>query len=209
MYTQIVYPDLTTVGLIGWCLSFVEDAYNTPHLGATATDAWNDTRHPHKLESLPANVQVPVWYSYWENGLNFGHVAINVPGRGVLSSPYKANGTQQWFKDVEECRRVMGCQAYLGWSEDLATVQLISEGGDVSTVGEVEFNDLYRAFFGPMEVNPPTDNDRKRWIGAETNTVIRAMEADPRHSAWLGYIEDLKKPSKFKPYTGNQLYEQA
>lgn len=72
-------------------------------------------------------------------------------------------------------------------------------GNDVSTVGEVEFNNLYIAFFGPMEVNPPTTDDRKRWVGAETNTVIRAMQADPRHPAWLAYVESLKQSSQ--PYT--------
>lgn len=62
-----------------------------------------------------------------------------------------------------------------------------------STVGEVEFNDLYRAFFGPMERNPVTSDDRKRWIGAETNTVIREMEADARHMNYLRYILDIEK----------------
>lgn len=86
--------------------------------------------------------------------------------------------------------------------------QQLKGGADVSTVGEVEFNDLYRAFFGPIEVNPPTADDRKRWIGAETNTVIRAMEADARHTAWLAYIEDLKKPHvDFVPYDGVPLFK--
>lgn len=78
----------------------------------------------------------------------------------------------------------------------------------MSTVGEVEFNDMYRAWFGPMENNPPTQDDRKRWVGAETNTVIRAMEADPRHSAWLAYIKDLQNaPAEaLTPYSGPQLY---
>jgi hypothetical protein len=65
---------------------------------------------------------------------------------------------------------------------------------DMSTVGEIEFHDLYEAFFGPMAINQPTDGDRNRWIGAETNTVLRAMQDDPRHPAWLAYIESLKNP---------------
>lgn len=91
------------------------------------------------------------------------------------------------------------------------------KGGDtMSTVGEVELNYLYRAFFGPMERNPVTDGDRKRWIGAETNTVIRQMEADPRHANYhSNYIGDLEKavqaPSPkpaetFVPYSGPALY---
>lgn len=71
-------------------------------------------------------------------------------------------------------------------------MSLVKGDEEVSEVGEVEFNDLYIAMFGPMETNPPTDDDRKRWIGAETNTVIRSMEADPRRASWLQYIQDLK-----------------
>lgn len=86
-----------------------------------------------------------------------------------------------------------------GWTDSYCHLSQINVkvgqqiGDEVSTVGEVEFHDLYEAFFGPMTNNPPTDGDRKRWIGAETNTVLRAMQADPRHPAWLSYIEDLKK----------------
>lgn len=83
---------------------------------------------------------------------------------------------------------------YLHMSKVTATTgQKLQGGSEVSTVGEVEFNNMYIAMFGPMEVNPPTDNDRKRWIGAETNTAIRQMQADPRHGAWLAYIESLKQ----------------
>lgn len=76
----------------------------------------------------------------------------------------------------------------------------------MSTVGEVEFNNLYRAMFGPMEINPPTDGDRKRWIGAETNTTIRQMESDPRRAAYQAYIKDLQKPGPSPvPPTGKVL----
>lgn len=81
---------------------------------------------------------------------------------------------------------------------------------DVSKVGEVEFNNLYRAFFGPMEMNPPSTADRQRWVGAETNAVIRQMEADPRYNAYTQYVKDLEKATgtvpEFLPYAGQQLY---
>lgn len=68
-----------------------------------------------------------------------------------------------------------------------------TQGGDVSTTGEYEFNKFWLSLFGPMERNQPTANDRKRWIGKETNTVFRQMEADPRHAAYVKYIADLEK----------------
>lgn len=137
--TQLVYPDLSTVGLIGWCLAFVEDAYHTPRGPYCAWDAWNACEFPH-TDALP-NVQVPVWFSYYEGGFNFGHVAIWVPGRGVLSSPYKANNTQQWFSSIAECERVLNCR-YVGWSEDLVTVKVVEEetvpnSGDVHNAYQI------------------------------------------------------------------------
>lgn len=130
---QLVTPNLSTVGLVGWCLKFVEDAYSTPHLGATATDAWHATQFPH-TDALPA-AQVPVWFSYYEGGENYGHVAINIPGQGVLSSPYKQDNTQQWFASIAQCEQVLNCK-YLGWSEDLATVRLVE--GETMTQDAVE-----------------------------------------------------------------------
>lgn len=81
----------------------------------------------------------------------------------------------------------------------------------MSTVGEVEFHDLYIAFFGPMSMNPPSDNDRKRWIGAETNTVIRQMQEDPRYFAYNRYVADLEMAngiSGYAPVT-EQLYRKG
>lgn len=93
----------------------------------------------------------------------------------------------------------------------------IEGDSDMSTVGELEFNRLFIANFGPMERNQPTTEDRKRWIGAETNTVIRSMDADPRRAAYLQYVADLEKavqnpgtpapsPDTFMPYSGEPLY---
>jgi hypothetical protein len=184
--TQLVAPDLNTVGNVGWCLSFVEDAYNTPHLGATATDAWNATQFPHPGEQPPNDVQVPIWFSYTENGIDFGHVAINVPGRGVLSSPYKQNGTQQWFSSIEECRRVMGCTAYLGWSEDLATIKLI-EGGNMEAEIQAIKDDLGRLYVTVDDINKRLQADIEN-LGRlyvtvdEINTRLKKIEDTPNSS---------------------------
>ena len=64
----------------------------------------------------------------------------------------------------------------------------------MSTVGEVEFNYLFFNFFGDKV--QPTDGDRKRWLGAETNTVIRQMEADPRQPDYDKYVKDLEKAAQ-------------
>lgn len=139
-YAQIIYPDLNTVGNVGWCLSFAEDAYNTPHFYATATDAWKSTEYPH--DGYPPNAQVPIWFSYYEGQVNYGHVAIWVPGRGVLSSPYKKDNSQQWFGSIEECERVLKC-SYLGWSEDIATVRVVTKEEEIVYPNEGDVQNAY------------------------------------------------------------------
>lgn len=71
------------------------------------------------------------------------------------------------------------------------TIGQLIGGNDVSTVGEVEFNYLFFNFFGDKV--QPTEGDRKRWIGGETNTVIRQMEDDPRRGSYDQYVKDLEK----------------
>lgn len=68
---------------------------------------------------------------------------------------------------------------------------------DMSSIGEVEFNDLFRAFFG--DINLVTEADRKAWVGGESNTVIRSMAADPR-------FQPTPPPEGVKPYSGPALY---
>jgi murein DD-endopeptidase MepM/ murein hydrolase activator NlpD len=80
-----------------------------------------------------------------------------------------------------------------GQTIDFRTLLTSEAGEDMgSTVGEVEFHDLYIAFFGPMSLNPPSEHDRKRWIGKETNTVIREMQEDPRYFSYNKYVTDLE-----------------
>lgn len=173
MSVQLVQPNLATVGNIGWCLAFAENVFGTPHLYATATDGWHATHFPHPDRNLPTDVSVPIWYSYVENGLDYGHVAVNVPGRGVLSSPYRADNTQQWFKDIDDCARVLNCK-YLGWSEDIATVRVIKED-DMLTLTEKEVED-YRAAYQIKGNNPDGTFDKAQMAVYTANAA--ALYAD-------------------------------
>jgi hypothetical protein len=125
-YVQLVEPDLTVTSEAGWCLYFAEEVWKTNHLYYDATEAWNDTQFKHEDRNFP-NVSVPVWYS-WDVD---GHVATRTPDGRVFSSPMTGYGNV-WFNSVDECAntitKVTGikCQ-YLGWSEDLAGVNLIKE----------------------------------------------------------------------------------
>lgn len=183
---QLIQPNLNTVGNIGWCLSFAEDAFNTPHLYATATDGWNATKFK-RTDSLP-NAYVPVWFSYVENGINYGHVAVYSPDGRVLSSPYKKNNSQQWFSSIQECERVLNCK-YLGWSEDIATIRIVKEGEQMTILDKPLATILAKAFCG----NGADENLINRMVGMESNTAIYWIEAHPSHADYLKYLESIGK----------------
>lgn len=202
MMQQLIAPDLTTVGNVGWCLAFVEDAYNaTIYTLATADMAWNATQFPHKGEQPPSDVSVPVWFTYKENGFEYGHVAINVPGRGVLSSPPKVDG-QIWFKSIEECRQRMGCQAYIGWSEDIAYKQVV-KGEDMGQIEELQ-QQVKDQQDQINTMRPALVNANLRVTGLET-------ELEAERKGYEAQIADLKAThadagGEFEPYTGVPLF---
>lgn len=137
------------------------------------------------------------------NGFNFNTAIVYDSGSDTLNGNYirlTADGALWVYLHLQKVIAVKG--------------QILRGVSDMSTVGEVEFHDLFEAFFGPMSLNAPTEGDRKRWIGSETNTVIRQMQDDPRTGAYNQYVKDLEKaqraeqPAKFKPYDGKTLYEE-
>lgn len=204
-YVQAVSPDLNTVGNVGWCLKFVEDAYNTPHLGATATDAWHATASPHPGENPPLEVQVPLWFSYIENGLDFGHVVINVPGRGLLSSPFKQDGTQVWFSSIAQCEATLNCH-YLGWSEDLATIQLIEGEDMVDDAGArlILSSSMFLAQNGDTPDRQPTKEEVENLIGrtyADALTQVMSYQPWKNNYAKVKYYDadTQAKATKLKP----------
>lgn len=205
-YTQLVNPNLNTVGNIGWCLSFAEDVFATPHLFATATDAWNSTAYPHG-DAIPEDVAVPVWFSYWEDGINYGHVAISVPGRGILSSPYKQNGTQQWFSSITQCEKVLNCE-YLGWSEDIATIRVVQPQGDnmgsQSTVDETAIRLTYNL---GLNRDATQDEINNRLASGQTiETLLRDIWTSDEHRVLLElpYLTDDDIKNYFIGYLGRE-----
>jgi hypothetical protein len=200
---QLIGFDTTKGGHTpNFCLANVCAGYSIKNLYPSAWEAWSHTQQ--HTDTPPAGTDVPVFFSYTATidniNKNWGHIGVKLKDGRFWSDgniypsieSYQANHTPR----------------YVGWGESINNVTIL-KGDDMSTVGEVEFNDLYRAFFGSMTVNPPTQDDRKRWIGAETNTVIRAMEADPRHAAYLSYVSDLQKPQQAYNAVTEQLYRKV
>lgn len=188
-YTQVIAPNLNTVGNIGWCLAFVEKAYNdTNYSYATARDGWDACQFIHQdsgiNSNLPTDVSVPVWFDYYESGVDYGHVAINVPGRGVLSSPYKADNTQQWFTGIDQCAKVLNC-TYLGWSEDLMGVRVIGGTMDDSNNGIADANFVEDCSVGMLGRTSVGDVNLQNNVGRTMRDVVATFIRYPEHLALM------------------------
>lgn len=134
-WKQLVTPNLSTAGNIGYCLSFIEAAFNTLHIDPYAYTAWEHTQAKHEDQNFPDGMYVPIWFSYMVGSVDEGHVAIRKPDGTVLSSPWQSGTTQATLPSIAELERIYSDNGvhpltYLGWSEDLAGVQLVEQEAD-------------------------------------------------------------------------------
>ena len=149
-----VNVNLDTVSRPGMCLWFAEEAVGAPHWYGTAREAWDNASDRHYGDyNLPDSV-VAVFWSWvgdlGEGPLDYGHVAIWVPGLGLFSSPraWRDGVTNTVYGSIDEVSSWLGA-TYLGWSSDLAGVQLSVWTGDPQPTVEVASN---QRVAGPLGV---------------------------------------------------------
>jgi hypothetical protein len=119
---------LNTEGTPYNCLIFAKDVFGVAGKYATAWEAWTNTKYHHTPSEPLPNIPVPVWFS-WTGVVdnvraNWGHVAVWIPGKGVLSSPFSYNLKQQWFDSPQKLIAYLGNGSYVGWSEDINGVRV-------------------------------------------------------------------------------------
>lgn len=140
--SQLVTPNLNTAGNIGYCLAFVESAYGTGHLYPYAYNGWQATQYKHEDQNFPDGMYVPIWFSYMVGNTNEGHVAIRMPDGRVLSSPWQQGTTQAILPNIDELVRIYSDNGvhpltYLGWSEDIAGVQVVETSQPLYTTTDI------------------------------------------------------------------------
>lgn len=115
----------------GWCLSLAETAVSAPHLFATAKEA-ADNADLHADRDYPTDAVCALFWDWTSksDGINYGHVVINVPGQGLFSSPKQwGEFGNAWYSSIDEVSNWLGA-TYLGWSPTLAgTVLSVDDGG--------------------------------------------------------------------------------
>lgn len=119
--TKTANPGITDGA--GWCLRHARRVFNIPLKAGYgfAWEAWNKTTQRFTSRTLPKDVAVPVWFE-WTGTVsgvrkNWGHVVVNFPGRGLLSTPLSGHG-QKWYATIADVERALGAK-YAGWSLDI------------------------------------------------------------------------------------------
>lgn len=124
-WNPLVPPRLWVTARPGWCLQYAQSVFNAPVMHETAWIAWQNQQFRHgPSEPLPG-VPVLLWFSHWAtyNGvyMNWGHVAVLVPGDAIYSSPSTPLGSPPSFErygTIQEVERRFS-STYVGWSEDI------------------------------------------------------------------------------------------
>jgi len=176
-YQELVEPDRNTQGSIGFCLKFAADAFHAPHIYPTAIAAWNATQFRHLDTDFPPDAPVVLWWEYQDAG----HVAINIPGLGILSSPWKRGTTQAVLGSLAEIERIYHLGNFLGWTEDIEGLRVAQpQEDDVVKIEDAinwynRCNITYRATRG-RELDRDTFVS---FVGKEFLTFVEYCEDDP------------------------------
>lgn len=213
MYSQLVQPNLSVVGDIGYCLKYADNVAGLSHGEQTAWIAWNNTQFPH-TDPIPTDVDVPCWFSYYLNGVNLGHVVWSIKGTQFYSSPYNKPTGHNVMSSIAEVERLYGVK-YVGWSEDISGLIVIQQEEQMDKVTEEVSKVLQFALLGRNGLsgrpNALTGATGTPWVGAElNNTFINDIFATPEA---VQYRQDAKIDSTIpgvnRRLAGGDTYEEV
>lgn len=100
----------------GYCLRNVRLGYGIAAKYATATLAWQHTQQ-HRDRNVPAGIAVPLYYYYWVNGSNQGHINVRLPNGTVWSDG-------EIFASITDYENKKA-PAFLGWGESVNDVRVV------------------------------------------------------------------------------------
>ena len=158
------------------CLWFAQEAVGAPHWYPTARTAWDNASDRHYGDYNLPDAVVAVFWSWvgdlGEGPLDYGHVAIWVPGQGLFSSPRRWDDgvTNTFYGSIDEVTRWIG-GSYLGWSSDLAGLQLSVWEGDPQPVVEVASNQRIAGALGVFRRAEPTQESERLYPDLEAGEV--------------------------------------
>jgi hypothetical protein len=194
---QLVQPDLNATGRIGFCLEYASrNVFHNPQGGTNAWAAWNATQFKHLDQNFP-DVSILCWFSFYQAGVNLGHVVVYVPGQGFYSSPWQTGTSHAILGSISEVERIYGAK-YVGWSEDILNLKVAEEGDDMSTIGDTEARILIKWMYGYTN-ELDIEGAIPAIVGGESNTVIRRMDSTPTAAAYAAQIKQWQQNTQPVP----------
>lgn len=178
-FIQLVQPNLNISVQAGRCLEFTEDSFGVPNLYANAWEAWQATQYKHLDRNFP-DVAVPVWFDWsgnilWTDGVvrygRYGHAAVRTRDGKVHSAPGVGVGSKV-FNNVDELTAYFGGgMTYVGWSEDIAGVNVIKEE-DMAKIENRDQAKLFYMFGQHRTVDKVSNKEADGLIGQDVFDVI-------------------------------------
>lgn len=176
----------------GWCLNYVERAFGTPLAYPTAISAWQNANNKH-TDLPPSGKTVPVYFTLGSEPA--GHIAISLDDGKVASSTQSGSHSKGYIHpNLQDMINVYakynnGC-TYLGWSEDLAGVTIVSNKGE-DNMAIIQDADNWRGrcnrSFQLIRGRDMTDGDFKPFVGQDFLHFIEALEDDSNADLWHNY----------------------
>ena len=175
-WQTLVNVNMDTVSRPGMCLWFAEEAVGAPHWYGTAREAWDNASDRHYGDYNLPDAVVAVFWSWvgdlGEGPLDYGHVAIWVPGVGLFSSPraWRDGVTNTVYSSIDEVSNWLGA-SYLGWSSDLAGLQLSTWTGDAQPVTPIASNQRVAGPLGVFRRAEPNQASERLYPDLEAGEV--------------------------------------
>lgn len=192
---QLTSVNLKASGTVGMCLAYAQNVMSVEHHYPSAIENYRATQFKHNDREFPADVCVPIWFTYRDAG----HVAINVPGKGIYSSPWELGTDHAVLSSIEELEDIYSNSGqyplvYLGWTEDIGVQRVVINERDdmvddtIATLAWVEALDL-----------PTTDPGYKEfsryWVGKKVADMLQWLVDSPRHKDIVTKARNYKNPS--------------
>lgn len=105
----------------GYCLANVRKGYGIGSKYATAWDDWKNTIQ-HKDRNVPLGIAVPLYYSYYISGKNYGHINVRMPDGRVWSDGKMFNSIADYESKKDP--------VYVGWGEEVNDIRVIQKVAD-------------------------------------------------------------------------------
>lgn len=162
-YKQLVKPNVHIPAPPGWCLTYVQNTFNAPWAGATATDGWEMTKYKHE-GTPPKGISVPVWFAM--KGEPAGHVVTWMEDGSIWSA--SDNDPQaDYHPNLQHLLDFYGGRLTLrGWSEDIGGLRIVRKEDDMISIGGL--NRIYRLRLG----RAPDASAKKTYVGKMTEDAV-------------------------------------